>query len=88
MMQSMKMFFVLFIRSFKNCCEGESYLYKFIVFRVIPRYNKFKSQPRVSCYSYSKVVKFLKNLLLIVIAENLLIFLCDHLGIHIADQNK
>ena len=82
------MVFVLFIRSFKNCCERESYLYKFIVSRVIPRYNKFKSQPRVSCYSYSKAVKFLKNSLLIVTSQNLLIFVCDHLGIYIADWNK
>ena len=32
---SMKMIFVPFIRSFKNFCERESYLCKFIVFRVI-----------------------------------------------------
>ena len=82
------MFFVHFIRSFKNCCKRESYLYECIVFRVIPKYDKFKSQPRASCYSYSKAIKFLKNWLLKVTAQHLLQFLFDHLGIHIADQNK
>ena len=30
----------------------------------------------------------MKKSLLIVTAQNLLIFVCDHLGIYIADQNK